>query len=111
MTQRYPCTIETRLTYDRGEKVGMHCDYPLGLFNNVQCQGQKAEIDRGQWSIGILLDFRPDRWALISDVTSQPMTKIRVPAGVEPDFQEYQFYFYGKLYILEFRFDSISGAA
>lgn len=103
-----PCVIETRLTFDHGGKTGMNCDYPLGLFNTVQYQGQRVEIDRGQWPISIELNWRDD-WALISDVSGQSLTKIRVPEGVESDYREYRFYSYGKLYILEFRFDSIGG--
>lgn len=87
----------------------MDCDYPLGLFNTIQYEGLRVEIDRGQWPISLMLDFRPGRWAVLTDVSGQPMTKIRVPATAEPDFTEYRFYFYGKLYILEFRFDSLPG--
>lgn len=101
-------TIETRLTYDHGGNTGMHCDYPLGLVNTIMSAGHRVEIDRGRWPITLELKFRPEGWALISDMTGQAMTKIRVPDAVELDFREYRWYFYGKLYILEFRFDSIT---
>lgn len=95
--------IESRLTYDHGGRTGMHTNYPLGLFQNAE-SGQNVEIDRGQWPITIQLDFRPG-WALISDVSGQPMTKIRQPEIVAPYYDEHEFYFYGKLYILEIRLD------
>lgn len=84
----------------------MNCDYPFGLFNTVQYDGQRFEIDRGQWPISVQLEFRPG-WAAVMDVQGMPMTKFRQPEGVEPDYREYRFYSFGKLYILEFRFDSI----
>jgi hypothetical protein len=103
---RFPCVVETRLTFDRGDRAGMHCDYPLGLFNNVQYEGQKFEVDRGRLPISVQLEFRPG-WAAVLDVANVPMTKFRPPECVEPDYREYRFYSHGKLYILEFRFDSI----
>lgn len=108
MKQMFPCVIETRLTYDHGGKIGMHCDYPLGLFNTVQYEGQRVEIERGQYPITLQLNFRPG-WALISDVSGQPISKIRQPEESEPNYREYRIYFYGKVYILEFRFDSLPG--
>lgn len=100
--------IETRLTFDHGGQAGMTCNYPLGFFNTVLSVGHRVEIDRGQYPIVIELDYRPGGWAIITDVTGQPMTKVRLPEVVEPDFREYRFFFHGKLYILEFRIDSIS---
>jgi hypothetical protein len=97
---KYPVVVETRLTYDHGGKMGMNCDYPLGLFNTLTHQGQRFEIDRGQWPIAVELGFRSHGWALITDVSGQPMTKIRVPERVELDFTEYRFYSYGKLFVL-----------
>lgn len=102
----FPCVIETRLTYDHGGTTGMHCNYPLGLFNSVQHVGQRVEIDRGQYPIAIDLSFRKG-WALILDVTGCPMTKILLPDRVQTEYTEYRFYDHGKLYILDFRFDSI----
>lgn len=103
---RYPCVVETRLTYDHGGTTGMHADYPLGLFNTVTSAGRSVEIDHGQWPIMLQLDFRPG-WAIIMDVQGTPMWKFRPPETVEPDYREYQFHSCGKLYILEFRFDSL----
>lgn len=103
---RFPCVIETRLTFDHGYKTGMNADYPLGLFNNVTHQGQRVEIDRGRWPITLELEWR-NGWALVSDVQGQPMWKFRPPETVEPDYREYRFFSYGKLYILEFRFDQL----
>lgn len=105
----FPCTIETRLTYDHGEKKGMTANYPLGLFNYVDRQGRRVEIERGQWPITLELEWRPG-WALIAEVSGQVMWKIRTPESSEPDYREYRFHFYGKLYILDFRFDSIPGS-
>lgn len=96
-------SIETRLTYDHGGQTGMHCNYPLGLFNTTQ-SNLRAEIDRGQWPIFLTMDWR-EGWALIEDVSGQAMTKIRQPEIVAPHYDEHEFYWYGKRYILEIRID------
>ncbi len=107
----YPCVVETRLTFDHGGAVGMHCDYPFGLFTTMMYQGQSVEIDRSRNPIVLKLGSlgHGEGWATLTDVTGEPMTKFRVPESVELGYREYRFYFYGKLYILEFRFDSIGG--
>ena len=97
--------IETRLTYDQ-DNYGMHCNYPLGLHNIIRFEHEYVDIESGPTPIKLKLDFRGG-WAILVDVMGQPMYKFRPPAGVEPDYTVYEFYFGGKLYILEFRFDYI----
>lgn len=97
--------IETRLTYDHGGTIGMHCNYPCGLFSIVD-QQQRVEIDRGQNPIYITMDWMSG-WALITDLVGCPMSKIRQPEIVAPYYDEHEFYNYGKLYILEIRLHSI----
>ena len=96
--------VETRLTYDHGGNVGMHCDYPLGLFNNIDMDSRRVEISHGRYPILLQLNFRPG-WGILYDVSGQPMTKFRQPETVAPYYDEHEFYFDGKLYILEIRLD------
>lgn len=101
--KRMKYLIETRLTYDHGGGVGVHCNYPLGLYNNTESNGS-CEIDRGRLPIRLQMDWQ-DGWALITEVSGQPMTKILQPTETSKDYHTYDFFFYGKLYHLELRID------